>query len=175
MRATNLPPSSLYCPSFLVEGKRHKRLLSFEWKSLIWIGHYSKYLPSCISMIFLGINQKKTLFSDFTRFVDVNRASEGRTQKGRFSLPRYRLYFKHESATSSEIIGLPFYNKSRTEFPVRCLILKNAICSHMLVLSLLSEYLNNCYASSWKMVKNNACCSSSEEALLMKVFLRPRR
>ena len=41
MRATNLPPSSLYCPSFLVEGKRHKRQLSFEWKSLIWIGHYS--------------------------------------------------------------------------------------------------------------------------------------
>ena len=30
MRATNLHPSSLYCPSFLVEGKRHKRQLSFE-------------------------------------------------------------------------------------------------------------------------------------------------
>ena len=44
MRATNLPPSSLYCPSFLVEGKRHKRQLSFEWKSLIWIGHYSTNL-----------------------------------------------------------------------------------------------------------------------------------
>ena len=43
MRATNLPPSSLYCPSFLVEGKRHKRQLSFEWKSLIWIGHYSTW------------------------------------------------------------------------------------------------------------------------------------
>ena len=51
MRAANLPPSSLYCPSFLVEGKRHNGQLSFEWNALIWIEHYSIWALQPISTV----------------------------------------------------------------------------------------------------------------------------
>ena len=36
-----LAPSSLYCSSFLVEGKRQNGQISIEWNALIWIGHYT--------------------------------------------------------------------------------------------------------------------------------------
>ena len=45
MRDINLPPSSLYCPSFLVTRRRYEPL-SHLWNTLNCIGHYSTWSTS---------------------------------------------------------------------------------------------------------------------------------